>query len=362
MNENNNLDDYLSTSLEKMTDNINHMRDKIQSFNEAWNNEQAKRNNPKTPVFKPLYSKKEISDLEKKAKKKSDQGITLMIIGGLFFAVSFFEEIPYSLYYAISESIFWIALFVAGWIIWNKYKPKQRLIDHFYLYCSTLENKTACSIEELSAATGFDEKDIIDDIRNMISENMFQHVYLDVKHRMVFTSKEAYDAFQLPPTPNKNDEKTMQEEKVEYPQEIQDFIDECRDMVQSIDMYSNTIDNQKVTSQLDYMEIIVTKIVDYVKKHPDAIDDTKRMRKYYLPYTIKLLEDYKELEDSHVTGDQLDQSKKEIEDVLELINTGFTKLYENLYQDTSIDIHSDVSVLKNLMEQDGLTDMHKNQA
>lgn len=366
MSNNNNLDDYLSGGLEKMTDNINHMRDKIQSFNDTWNEKQREKVNlSKAPVFKPLYSKSNIKRIEKHTKSKCDSGLTLMIIGGLFFMVSFFDEISYlSFFEAIGESIIWIALLIIGLIIWNKYKPKQKLIEHFYLYCSILEAKYACSIDELSAATGFDGDDIIDDIRNMISENMFQHVYLDVKHHMVFTTKDAYDTFQLPPTPDKTNKKetVVQEEKIEYPEEIKDFIQECNNTIHTMDTYSKTIHNHKVVSQLDYMEIIVTKIIDYVKKHPESIEDTKRMRKYYLPYTIKLLEDYKELEDGHITGDPLEKSKKEIEDVLELINTGFTKLYENMYQDTSMDIHSDISVLKHLMEQDGLTDGHKHQA
>lgn len=49
-------------------------------------------------------------------------------------------------------------------------------------------------------------------------------------------------------------------------------------------------------------------------------------------------------------------SKEEIENVLKKVNEGFNALYDELYQDTSMDIHADISVLETLLAQDGLTD------
>ena len=85
------------------------------------------------------------------------------------------------------------------------------------------------------------------------------------------------------------------------------------------------------------------------------------MMKYYLPTTIKLLDSYEKLTEEELSGQHPDQltniakSKKEIEDTLDTLNLAFAKLFDNLYQDTSMDITADISVLHTLLAQEGLT-------
>ena len=104
------------------------------------------------------------------------------------------------------------------------------------------------------------------------------------------------------------------------------------------------------------MRLIVVKIQEYIKKHSEAEAKTERMTQYYLPMTMKLLKNYQDLDDDMVSGNNRKHSKEEIENVLKKVNEGFNALYDELYQDTSMDIHADISVLETLLAQDGLTD------
>ena len=76
--------------------------------------------------------------------------------------------------------------------------------------------------------------------------------------------------------------------------------------------------------------------------------------KYYLPMMIKLLTAYAEMDSQVHTGDNIQNSKKQIEGVLNSLNDAFEKLLDNLYEDTAFDVASDVTVLENMLKQEGL--------
>ena len=75
---------------------------------------------------------------------------------------------------------------------------------------------------------------------------------------------------------------------------------------------------------------------------------------YYLPMTVKLLGAYEELDRQPVQGENILNSKKEIEDTLDTLNNAFAKLLDNLFEDTAWDVSSDISVLQTMLAQEGL--------
>ena len=57
-----------------------------------------------------------------------------------------------------------------------------------------------------------------------------------------------------------------------------------------------------------------------------------------------------------VQGETIRSSKKEIEATLDNLNLAFEKLLDDLFEDTAMDVSSDISVLNTLLAQEGLTD------
>ena len=98
------------------------------------------------------------------------------------------------------------------------------------------------------------------------------------------------------------------------------------------------------------------KIFEQVKKDPETADDLHKLMNYYLPTTKKLLAAYVELDKQAGNGENVQQTKNEIDAVMDTINEAFEKLLDSLFQDMAWDISSDISVMKTMMAQDGLTD------
>ena len=84
------------------------------------------------------------------------------------------------------------------------------------------------------------------------------------------------------------------------------------------------------------------------------MEELRRFMKYYLPTTVKLLAAYEELDRQEIQGSNILKSKKEIEDTLDTINKAFENLLDSFFEDTAVDISSDISVMQTLMAQEGL--------
>ena len=113
---------------------------------------------------------------------------------------------------------------------------------------------------------------------------------------------------------------------------------------------------QEISAKISRMELIVEKIFERAQKHPEIIPDLKKLMNYYLPMTVKLLDAYEEMDQQPVQGENIQASKKEIEDTLDTLNQAFEKLLDSAFQDTAWDVSSDISVLHTLLAQEGLTD------
>ena len=77
---------------------------------------------------------------------------------------------------------------------------------------------------------------------------------------------------------------------------------------------------------------------------------------YYLPTTMKLLNAYEELDKQDMQGENIKTAKQEIENTLDTINIAFENLLDSFYKETAWDVSSDISVLKTMFAQEGLTE------
>jgi len=99
----------------------------------------------------------------------------------------------------------------------------------------------------------------------------------------------------------------------------------------------------------------VAEIFKYIEKNPNKLSDVSKFTNHYLPITLKLVTSYKELNEQLVQGENIKTAKNEIEKSINLINTAFENLLDDMFEDVVLDISSDISVLETLFKQEGLT-------
>ena len=137
---------------------------------------------------------------------------------------------------------------------------------------------------------------------------------------------------------------------------VQQMLDKGDAFVAQIRKCNDDIPGEEVSGKIDRMEMTVRRIFDRARSNPEIIPDLKKLMDYYLPMTVKLLTAYADMDAQPVQGGNIESAKREIEGTLDTLNRAFEKLLDELFQETALDVSSDITVLQTLLAQEGLTD------
>ena len=102
--------------------------------------------------------------------------------------------------------------------------------------------------------------------------------------------------------------------------EVQAAIEEGEAYVRRIRQSNDAIPGVEISAKISRMEMIVQRIFERIAQHPENLSDIRRLMEYYLPTTVKLLGAYEELDRQPVQGENIVNSKKEIEASLDTLN------------------------------------------
>lgn len=238
----------------------------------------------------------------------------------------------------------------------------RKRIRRFKKYVNFLDDNTYCLINDLARIVGKKEKFVIKDLRKMIDLNMFKEGHIDDEETHFMLTNEVYENYlNLKRQQNiKKHEKDKLENKSRSNEEENDkvntIINTGRNYIEEIKNVKNQLYKEEFSLKLGKLQNIVNQILNYIEKNPKKLNEVNKFINHYLPMTIKLINSYKELNNQPVQGDNIKKAKIEIEKSIDLINTAFENLLDDLYEDMALDISTDISVLKTLFKQEGLTE------
>lgn len=138
--------------------------------------------------------------------------------------------------------------------------------------------------------------------------------------------------------------------------EVDNLIREGQDMLAQIRQQNRLIPDDGLTKQIDHIEETANGIFDAVVEEPSRAPKIRRFMKYYLPTTIKMLENYSKIDQGKITGEDAEKARQKIDDAMDLVEKAFDKQRETIYQDSMMDITTDIEVLETMFKQDGLID------
>ena len=121
---------------------------------------------------------------------------------------------------------------------------------------------------------------------------------------------------------------------------------------------NDAILDEKISAQIDHLEEVTGKILDLVIQQPKKKPQIRRFLDYYLPTTLKLLNAYDRMDSVGVSGSNIDATKEKVEKMLDTVCAAFDKQLDALFGEEALDISTDITVMENLLAQEGLTGMN----
>ena len=238
------------------------------------------------------------------------------------------------------------------------------MVSRFKKYVNRIGQAQYCELEQLAGVVGKKIGFVKKDIRKMIDKGYFLQGHLDDQGTTVITSDEMYKHYIEAENSRKvreietkkKDTLLLEQKDSEYPAEVQKVLEEGYEYIQHVRECNDAIPGEDISRKLYTLEDIMGRIFEQVKKNPDNVADVQKMMKFYLPSTRKLIDTYRELDGHPSYGDNnVANTKKEIENTLDVINEAFGKLFDDMFEDAAWDISTEISTMKTLLAKEGLT-------
>lgn len=268
-------------------------------------------------------------------------------------------------------------------------------VSRFLTYKKTIGDEELCNIRQLADRVGKSTSYVAKDVEKMIRKGWFCQGHLDRQRTCLMVTDRMYQEYQrleIEKERNRIEEEELrrrqaaeakarekekragekarareeeQEESAkkasraarsELSPKVRKIIEQGGEYVKKIRLCNDAIPGEVVSAKIVRMEVLVDRIFDRVEQRPECVSDIRKLMEYYLPITIKLLEIYAEMDAQPVGGENIQSAKKEIEESLDTINLAFEKLLDDLFQDDAWDVSSDISVLKTMLAQEGLSE------
>lgn len=115
-----------------------------------------------------------------------------------------------------------------------------------------------------------------------------------------------------------------------------------------------SIADEKISADIRRLEAVSNSIFQQVKEDPAKLPQLRRFMDYYLPTTLKLLNAYDRMDAAGVSGQNINSTKRRVEEMMTTIVAAFEKQLDGLFGSDALDISTDISVLESMLIQEGL--------
>ena len=143
------------------------------------------------------------------------------------------------------------------------------------------------------------------------------------------------------------------EEKL--PPELQSVIYQGKRAIADIRRLNDEIPDERISAQIDLIERLTAQIFDCVRKNPKKLRQIRQFLNYYLPTTIKLMEQYVTLQNQSLKTENITEGMQKIEDLLDKVIIAFQRQLDALFEADVVDITADIRVMEQMMASEGLT-------
>ena len=139
--------------------------------------------------------------------------------------------------------------------------------------------------------------------------------------------------------------------------EIDALLAERDKAVSEMRRLNDSIKDVKISAQITHLETTTGKIIDAVVEKPSKLPQIRKFMNYYLPTTLKLLNSYDRMDATGVSGANIDGTKGKIEDMLDTVCVAFSRQLDALYGEEALDISADITVMEQMLRQEGIGGM-----
>ena len=134
------------------------------------------------------------------------------------------------------------------------------------------------------------------------------------------------------------------------PEKVKAFLQKSQEFMDELDVSCKSIRDTNIKQKVLHGKKNIEMICTEVKRTPASYRRLDKLIDYYYPTLCKLVAKYSVYENRKDEGDV----KAEIANAIDAINDALGKVVENVIEYDNIDVLTDISVVKQMIDMDGL--------
>lgn len=135
-----------------------------------------------------------------------------------------------------------------------------------------------------------------------------------------------------------------------------DVIAKGQEMLLQIRAVNKAIPDQRLSEQMYQLESMCLSMFRTVVDQPAKAGQIRKFINYYLPTTLKMLNNYRIMQDRGVSRSELLNARETLIRGMDMVLVACQKQIDNLYKSDMLDITTDIDVLEQMLRRDGFTD------
>ena len=341
--------DDVTKTIEKASKTVKNVaRDFSDHYNTNLEKAEAREKAAKQAKKQEISTKKASRKAEKKAKKQEKDlglrhglghagafrgwGIVLMAIFGFASVMTIVDELAYfiSLGSFLESTIPLVLFFLLGAVLFSIGTKRRGKLKKFRKYLTMIGNQKSVYIPALAGVLGKKPRQITEDLEEMLDREFFPCGYIDAGRQTLVLEETSFTA------------------PVEEEPEATD------DTLRRIRAINDTIAHPEISAKIDRIEELTGKILKLLEEKPEKAGELRSFMNYYLPQTLKILENYAKLEAQGIQSGNIQEAKQKIEGMMDKLVEGYENQLDRLFANDVLDISADLKVMEQMMEKDGL--------
>lgn len=311
------------------------------------------------PAAAPRTGSPAMTQQQQQAAARRKWMIPLMLVLGALFAVAGLSSLIEGMDYLLWLGQLWdrwtfteyllpgvlelaggAGLFVSGLFARAGAKKEQLLV-------TIVGPRDNVSLRELSAASGLSRKKMLKVVQSAIEHGRFgASAYVDMLSETLVVRGRAPAAQAAAQQPAKKAAEKQQPPAGE---------DKYQAILRQLREVNDAIPGEEMSAKISRMEATCAHIFELAKKDPKKEPQLQRFMDYYLPTSLKLLNTYASLDQQDVRGENITETKTNIENAMDLLVSAFENQLDKLYESDALDVSSDIAALQGMLNLDGLS-------
>lgn len=166
---------------------------------------------------------------------------------------------------------------------------------------------------------------------------------------VIFGGKAAWD-WKKNRTP-RLDLKELEAERAQY---LQENFDKATADYNYLETARENISDRELSTQLKRLQRTAKNLLNHLEKNPERIALAYKFIDYYQDRAVKIVKQYQELEETHLSTDKIQELKGRMKQTLAALDDAYQDQFEHVLNDQIISVDAELTVMEQQLDAEGI--------